>query len=320
MTTGSVPPGRNPYLVLVAGVVNVRIARGVGTFRKRPASSVVDNGGISVRLSGTGWTLTRTLEQLGTDVAFATYVGTDELGNLVAQQLAQYGHLGATALRCDSQPRAMVLYDRHGRRANVTDLRSTPDLRYPAHVVQPMLDAGCEAALLTNIGFTRSLLPSVIDRGIPVITDLHLVESADCEYNRDWMRAAHVLACSHERLPTNPESWIRETWRRFGTSITLVGCGPGGVVVGDRRSRRIWRVESCAPRGVRYVSGAGDTFLASFVHHYLRLGDAVAATRNAVLAAGWKVGGHPDEDVGVPRERLARLRATHGLPGATQLR
>jgi sugar/nucleoside kinase (ribokinase family) len=295
--------------IMVAGVVNVRAARCCGTFPIPFAPSSLEPGGISVRMSGTGWTVTRTLQRLGTDVTFATYVGTDDLGGIVTHGLYRAGLYGPTTLSCDAQPRAIVLYDSDGRRAGTTDLRGTPDLDYPVDVFLAALDGGAPVAMavLTNIGFTRSLIPAMVERGVPIATDVHLVDSVGNRYNRDWLRAAHVLACSHEQLAESPAGWIRSVWQTFGTEIVLVGCGADGALLGVRADRRIWHVPAVAPRGVHYTSGAGDTLLGAFTHHYVALGDPVAAVRAAVLCAGWKIGGTPDEEPGVARRQLAEL-------------
>src|SRR5207248_1246472 len=133
-------------------------------------------GKISVRLAGTGWTAARTLQRLGRDVTFATYVGADTIGQFAAQGLLRHGLYGPATLVCADHPRAMVLYDNEGRRSGASDLRSTPHLRYPAALFRSIVDKNCAAAILTNIGFTRSLIPAVVDRGIPFATDLHMVD------------------------------------------------------------------------------------------------------------------------------------------------
>lgn len=306
--------------VVVAGVASVRIAHSVPAFPVPFVPSDSRTGGISVRLASTGWTAVRTLQRLGSRVAFATYVGADPLGLLADRALREHGLYGPAVQVCDAQPRTVVLYDDTGLRASTRDLRATPGLRYPPDVFGSILDSdgGCDMALLNNIGFTRPLIPVAVARGVPFATDLHLVADARSPHNREWMCAAHLLACSHERLPMPPESWVRELWRRFGTELVLVGCGATGAVLGVRSPRGIWRIDPTTPRGVRYPSGAGDTLLASFVHH-LALGDPVAAARHAVLTAGWKVGGAPDEPPGVDADDLARLRARHGLPTAHRL-
>lgn len=297
--------------VAVAGVVNVRAARRFAVFPPTPTQRY-DPHGISIRLSGTGWTVARTLQQLGSEVLFATYVGRDELGQFVAGGLAECGLLGPTTLRCESTPRAMVLYGPDGAKVAATDLRTTPELSYPADVFATAL-AGrpYDMAMLTNIGFTRSLIPVAQHNDVPIATDLHVVDDPDSAYNRPWMAAAHVLACSHEELPVSPENWVRAMWSRYGTEIVLIGSGAAGAMLGVRSIRRIWRVPAVLPRGLKYTSGAGDTLLASFVHHYLTLADPLLAVRLAVLAAGWKVGADPDEETGTS----ASLSTLCPLPG-----
>lgn len=302
--------------IAVAGVVNVRLAHAVERFPVPFVSAQHRPGALSVRLSGTGWTGATTLRALGSAVTFATYVGSDGLGLLAAHGLRARGWYGPTTLVCAEQPRSLVLYDDAGTRAGTTDLRSVRTLRYPPDVFAAALDERTPAvAMLNCTEFTRSLLPVAAGRGVPIATDLHRVADVTQPAKQDWMRSAEILACSHELLPHGPRAWIEAVWQRFGTPLTLVGCGADGALLGIREHGAIWHVEAAAPRGVRYLSGAGDTLLAGFVHHYLR-SDPVTAARSAVLAAGWKVGGHPDEEFGLSAAELAGL----GRPKATRLR
>ena len=88
--------------VVVAGVVNVRAARRFESFPIRFTPSTFDPGGISIRLSGTGWTVARTMQKLGTDVTFATYVGADDLGRLLGEHFTV--ELQAIEPRVDPPP------------------------------------------------------------------------------------------------------------------------------------------------------------------------------------------------------------------------
>ncbi|MFI9389189.1 carbohydrate kinase family protein [Kutzneria sp. NPDC052558] len=295
--------------VAVAGIVNLRVALPVDTFPVPYLSSRRLPGRISLRLSGVGWTAASTLRTLGSEVVFATYLGHDLAGLTAAAGLREQGLLGPATLYTEHLPRAVVLYDTTGRRAGSTDLRDTTTASYPPEVFSAALDqAGrCDLALLTNINFTRPLIPVAVDRGIPIATDLHLVTDVDSAHNQDWMRVAHILACSHERLPLPPTNWIRAIWRRYGTPLVLVGAGERGALLGVRETGTIWSVEATTPRGVHYTSGAGDTLLATFTHYYARTGDPVAAVRHACLAAGWKIGGQPDEPIAITPQVLASL-------------
>ncbi len=305
--------------VAVAGVVTISVSRQVERFPVPLVSSARHNGGLSVAPGGSGWQVTRTLQELGDEVVFATYVGSDPLGALAIGSLRRHGPYGPTTLHCAAQPRSVVLYDRDGTRSGVSDLRSTPRLRYPATLFATASD-GCDFAVLTNIAFTRPLIPVAVERGLPFATDLHIVDSVASEHNQPWMAEAHVLACSHEGLPGSAQDWVSQVWQRFGTLVVLVGCGADGAVVGIRDTGAIWQVRPTAPRGVRCLSGAGDTLLGSFVHHYVASGDVVDAMRHAVLTAGWFIGASPERRSAVSAGQLATLRAEHGLPDITRLR
>lgn len=307
--------------VVVAGVVNVRLAHAVESFPVPYVSGQHCRGGLSVRLSGVGWTGATTLQALGTKVTFATYVGADALGTLAVQGLRQRGWYGPATLVCEEQPRSLILYDQAGSRSGRTDLRSVPTLRYPPELFGSLLDKErCEVALVNSTAFTQSLIEVVVARRVPIATDLHRIADIAYPPKQDWMRAATVMSCSHENLPHGPREWIEALWRRFATPIALVGCGPDGALLGVRRARAIWHIAASTPRGVHYTSGAGDTLLAAFVHHQQALGDPVLAARYAVLAAGWKVGGNPDEEFRLSAAELAALREQHGLPLARRLR
>jgi acarbose 7IV-phosphotransferase len=288
--------------IAVAGVVSVRVALQVPSFPVPFTASRRSPGGIGIRLASTAWTAARTLQRLGTNVSLATYVGADMMGQLASHGLREHGLYGPATLVCPTHPTVIVLYDPDGRRSSIRDHRFTAESRYPTEVFVATLDTTepCDLALLTSVGFARSLIPVVAERGIPIATDLQLVTDIDTSPYQDRMRAAHILACSHEHLAGTPESWIVQLWRRFGTDVALVGCGP--------------------PRGVRYTSGAGDTLLAAFVHHYVTGCDPLDAARLAALAAGWKVGGNPDEEPGLTSADLADLRGSHGLPAIHRLR
>ncbi|WP_157440379.1 carbohydrate kinase family protein [Actinokineospora inagensis] len=306
--------------VAVAGVVNVGVSCLVPEFPVPLISSRRLPGGLHFRIAGSGHTVARVAARLGADVAFATYVGADVLGSVAVQCLREQGLYGPGAQVCAEQPRAVVLFDAAGTRSGTSDLRDTPRLSYPADVFGSLLGDDCDIAVLSNIGFTRSLIPVTADRGVPIITDAHIVDSVDSPHNRDWMAAAHVVACSHEGLPLGPVNWVEDMWRVHRTPVVVVGCGADGAVIGVRDRRRIWQVPATTPRGVRYQSGAGDTLVGSFAYHYATSGDAVTALRNAVLSAGWAVGGAPEVDRAPSALVQEELVTSFGLPAARRLR
>lgn len=307
--------------VVVAGIVNVRFTRPVEVFPVPLVSSQVRNGQLGVQLAGAGWTAATTLQALGTDVTFATYVGADLLGLLVAQGLRARGWYGRATQVCAEQPRSLTLYDTAGTRCATSDLRATWELRYPVDLFGSLLDEHpTDAVLMSSVGFTRPLIDVTLDRQVPIATDLQCVRGADYPRKQDWLRAATIVSASHENLRDGPMGWIESLWRRFGTPVAVVGCGADGALVGVCQGRRVWRVAAAPVGGVRFVGGAGDTLLATFVHQYFDLGDPAAALRFAALAAGWFVGGGPDDEFDLSGDDLLELAVRHGLPAVERVR
>ncbi len=307
--------------VAVSGIVSVRLTRPVDAFPVRRVPGEVRDGALGAHLAGAGWTAATTLRALGTDVTFATYVGADPLGLVAAQGLRARGWYGRATARCAEQPRSVNLYDGAGTSSGMSDLRGAWDLRYPAEVFAALLDERpADAVLLSSIGFTRPLIGVALDRGLPIATDLQCVVDAGYPRKQDWLRAATIVGCSHEKLRDGPLGWIESLWRRFGTPVAIVGCGATGALVGVHEQRRVWHVVADPPRGVRFTGGAGDTLLAAFVHAYLDLGEPVAALRGAALAAGWFVGGGPDEEFTLSAAELAELAVRCGPPAVRRVR
>ncbi|GLW92425.1 carbohydrate kinase family protein [Actinokineospora globicatena] len=305
--------------IAVAGVVTASTACSVPAFPVPLISGRRLAGGVHFRFSGSGYTAAKTASMLGSRVSLATYVGSDLLGTIATQDLRERGLYGPGVQVCAEQPRSVTLFDSAGTRSGTSDLRDTPRLSYPVPVFDDLLD-GCSLAVLSNIGFTRPLIPVVAARGIPFVTDLHKVDTVDSPHNRDWMAAAHVVFSSHEGLPHGPLDWVADMWRTHRTPVVVVGCGADGAVVGVRGDRRVWQVSPVTPRGVRYQSGAGDTLLGSFAHHFAASGDPVASLRGAVISAGWAVGGEPGTDRSPTAAVQEELVAAVGLPAIRRLR
>jgi sugar/nucleoside kinase (ribokinase family) len=307
--------------VVVAGVVSVRLSKQVANFPVPLVSSDVISGGLGVRLAGAGWAAATALDALGAEVRLVTYVGTDLPGLMAEHGLRARGWFGSGVQLCAEQPRSLVLYDAAGTRCATSDLRATWDLSYPVEAYEAVLDEqNPEVALLASVGFTRPLIDATVARQVPIATDMQCVIDADYPRKQDWLRAATIISCSHERLAAGPMGWIEALWRRFATPVAIVGCGADGALVALHDDRAVWHVAAAPARGVRYVGGAGDTLLAAFLYHYVEHGEPVPALRSAALAAGWLIGGGPDYEFDLPARELAELGVLHGMPEIRRVR
>jgi acarbose 7IV-phosphotransferase len=299
-------------VIVVAGVTNLQFSVPVDGFPVDYAPVRYPQGQTGVRVAGVGYNVAAGLAALGGNVRLATFAGGDLLGSSVESELRARGLDGPWVVTGQETPRSVVLHEPGGERMICTDLRGLPQAAYPPAVFARALD-GADWAVITNIGFARPLLAVARDAGVPVAADVQAVEDLDDDYNRDWMAAAQVLFCSHERFPVPPRAWVAMVQERYRTPVVVVGCGAGGALLGVLGTGETRHVPAVAPRGVTSTAGAGDALAAAFMHVYAATGDPHAAITQAVLFAGYAVGAEPGESAFLTGPQLAEM--TQAAPG-----
>jgi len=281
-------------VIVVAGVTNLQFSVPVDAFPVAYSPVRYPQHQTGVRVAGVGYNVAAGLAALGGGVRLATFTGGDLLGGAVELELRARGLHGPWVVAGQETPRSVVLHEPGGERMICTDLRGLPQAVYPPGLFAEALQ-GADWAVITNIGFARPLLAVARDVGVPVAADVQVIDDLDDEYNRDWMAAAQVLFCSHERLPVPPRAWVSMVQERYRTPVVVVGCGAGGALLGVRDSGVIRHVPAVAPRGVTNTAGAGDALAAAFMHVYAETGDPHEAIEQAIVFAGYAVGGEPGD-------------------------
>lgn len=295
--------------VVVAGVTSLYTAMGIDGFplAYRPTARPA---WLATGVAGAGGHIAKVLRGLGDDVRLCTVVGRDPAGGVIRSDLDACGLLGTGVIDGPASTMGLVLVDPEGRRMGYPYLRPLEGVLYPEALFRRQAD-GADLLVLTNARFVRPLLPHARELGVPVAVDVHLIDDLADPYNLPWLEAAAITFCSHERLPCAPAVWIARVFERYPRcAVAGVGLGARGCLVGLRDGRLI-QADAVAPRGVVNTSGAGDTLFATFLHGWLVAGDPLTAVRDAVLAAGWRIGdGVPGASV-LTADGMADLRAAH---------
>lgn len=246
--------------------------------------------GVNSTVSGVGLNIAKALHTLGDNVTFASLIGDDSGGNLTRAELRTLGIADQRVLsHLTATPQSVVIYEPSGRRMIFTDLKDVQETPYPfEHATSPL--QACDIAVLCNINFSRAMLAEAQRLGKPIATDVHAISNLDDEYNADYMRAAHLLFMSHERLPDSPESWVRQVWQRYATPIVVIGMGAEGALLAVYRDHFIERIPAVQTRPIVNTIGAGDALFSAFVHSYAHHADPYAALKRAVVFASYKIG------------------------------
>jgi len=276
--------------ILVSGLINIETTLRVDAFPIGYTQVRYPFFGVNSMVSGVGYNVAKALTVLGDSVRFLSLVGRDMAGRLVAEALRQDGLSGDHIVAgLERAPQSVILYDASGRRQINVDLKDIQEQTYPGELFEQAL-AGCDAAALCNINFSRPMLARVRQAGCLIATDVHAISDLDDAYNADFMRAAAVVFLSDERLPGAPEPWVKQLLVRYGSEVVVVGLGAQGALLAVKRDNFLERFPAVATRPVVNTIGAGDALFSCFLHTYAKTRDPYASLHKALAFASYKIG------------------------------
>jgi ribokinase len=222
--------------ILVCGLINIETTLQVEGFPIEYSPVRYPFHGIRSTVAGVGFNIAKALTTLGDDVTLISLVGRDLAGKMVIEELARQGMSAEFVLPASAHTaQSVILFDGQGRRQINTDLKDIQEQTYPDDRFQAAL-AGCDLAVLANINFSRPFLEATRRAGKLIATDVHTISDLDDEYNAGFMRCAHILFMSDERLPCPPgrvgAAGGEQVWN--GNLSGRDGC-KGGVALGQER-------------------------------------------------------------------------------------
>jgi len=203
------------------------------------------------------------LRTLGDEVELLSLTGRDPLASLVEQALERDGLPAGQVLPILGEtPQSVILHDGDGRRQIHVDLKDVQQVPYPAERQGAAL-ARCQAAFLCNVEFSRPLVGPARQAGTLVVTDVQAVRDLDDPYDLDFLRAAHLLFLSEERLVASLDKVAREALAHFPAEVVVIGMGAAGALLATRGDGLVGRFPARSTRPVVNTIGAGDALLSA---------------------------------------------------------
>lgn len=301
---------------LISGHINIETTLRIESFPLNYNPVNYPFFGINNTIAGVGYNISKALKTLGNELNLLSLVGPDMAGQQVRAALTAENLPAEYVLTANHTGQAVIIFEKTGRRQIHTDLKNIQDQRYSAEMFEQALTQA-EVCALCNINFSRPMLAPARAAGKSVATDVHALSSLDDEYNADFMRAAHVLFLSHERLPVPPEEFAREVLQRFGNEVVVIGCGGEGAVLAVRQDNFVGRFPAVTVRPIVNTIGAGDALFSAFLHNYARTRNPYTALQLAMVFAAWKIGATGAAEGFLTEAELVRLAEKHAPPVKT---
>lgn len=227
------------------------------------ADSYMIDSGIRTRAGQTGDFVALGLAALGLRTHHLDLLGEDPEGGLVRALHRERG-IGLTAL---PQPagtkRAVNLVGPDGRRLSLYDTsRTHPEYRFPEETLRTLATASRHVHVTITQPCSHAL-PTLIETGVPLSTDLHDWDGEN-PYHEPFALAADVVFLSAAAL-TDPERTMRRIAERGRAETVVATAGAeGAYLLAGGDLTRIPAADPPAP--VVDSNGAGDAFAAAFLY------------------------------------------------------
>ncbi|WP_064014380.1 carbohydrate kinase family protein [Deinococcus puniceus] len=149
--------------------------------------------------------------------------------------------------------------------------------------------AGADVAVLTNVGWTRPLLPVARTVGVQIVTDLQATPGPAHPYDQPFLAHADVLFLSAERLTVPPLDALRDYRERSDPAVIVISLGADGALMSER-GQPPHHQPAVFTRPIISTNGAGDALLSAFAWAYFSGQSTREALRMACTFASWKCG------------------------------
>ncbi len=227
----------------------------------RPVPHMQVARGDHVTVGGTSAGKALHLTDLGRSTRLHTVVGTDRVADSILGALTGAGVVVVPEVVDGPSERHLNLMGPTGERVSIY-------LGVPAPVEAPE-PPGLRAALGTARAVvldlserSRSLAGLVAAGGVPVWTDVHDHNGTDA-FHRPFLDVASYVFMNADKLPS-PLDFLRSTVAA-GATVAVCTLGADGAVAVDRDGT-VHRVPAAPAPRIVDTNGAGDAFLAGFLH------------------------------------------------------
>ena len=277
--------------ILVSGLINIETTCPIKGFPLDYFPIDYPFGKVKSIISGVGYNLITNLNKLGDHVCFCSMVGNDLFGKLILDE-SKNNELSTAHIKpmLSATPQSVILSATDGRREIYCDLKNYQEVSYDFSTSRKEIEES-ELIIACNSNFNRPLVRIAKEKNKLVATDVHVLSEVYNEYNRDFLENSQILFLSDEGLKGKDlKAFVWELYSAYHNKIIVAGCGKHGAILFEAEKESFTDFPAVYSRPVVATSGAGDTLFSTFLHFFIKTGDAKQSLYYATVAASYKIG------------------------------
>ena len=245
---------------------------------------------IHMSAGGDAYNESLALTWLGNDVTFCSIVGKNFDMNFINPPDRQITLRTDYIMReMEDTPLEVILYDKNRKQQIFEDIKNLRDMPYDMDRARTIIDES-DMVVLANANFCRPFVEEAKKMNKSIAVNIRNFRREKEKYNTDFLGSAEVLYFGDDSLEEDPFDFVKSIAATYGTKIIVLGQGAEGLILYDRDADIIAHYNTVKTNEVVNTAGAGNALISCFLHYYMKDGDSVAAIKNALLFASYKIG------------------------------
>ena len=246
---------------------------------------------INSGIGGAGLNESMALKWLGNEVDFMSMVAK----NMSRRQILAYLVTNGVDLRIDyilpmldGMPTSVILYSK-GKKQTFEDVKDIRTVEYDIDLFERQIQDK-DMVVMSNCNFCRPLIGLARKYNKPIACNVRSMRAEKIANKEDFLSAANILYISDDDLECDAYECIDECKQKYDPEIIIMGIGAKGVILYTKADNSVLEYKPVKTNEIVNTIGAGNALFSSFIHYYVKTGDAKEAIKNALLFASYKIG------------------------------
>lgn len=246
---------------------------------------------INTDMGGAGFNAAMALTWLGNEVDFMSMVAK----SMSRRQIMAYLKINNVNLSTDyvlpmldGMPSSVVLYCK-GKKQTFEDVKDIRTVAYDYEILERQIQDK-DMVLISSCNFCRPIIKLAKQYNKPLAVNVRSMRAEKVAQKADFLAAADILYISDDDLECTPYDCIDECRAKYDPEIIIMGIGEKGVILYTKADNSVLEYKPVKTNEIVNTVGAGNALFSSFLHYYVKTGDAKEAIKNALLFASYKIG------------------------------
>ncbi len=276
--------------ILVSGILQRETIVKVRRLPIEYSALTNDSDFIHMGFGGDSYNEAVALKALGDRVDFFSMIGEADYASLINTP-AKLFEIDTNYIlpKLSETPSAVIFYAPNKKQQIFEDKKDVRDAQYNVNLFKGKLQTA-DLLLSANANFCRPLIAEALSAGKKIAINIRNFDYATVKYNSYFLESADIMYLSDDNLDKDPYDFLKEVVEAYSPEVVILGQGAEGLIIYSKNTETYVHYNSVKTSTVVNTVGAGNALFASFLHYYLKTGDATLSIQNALLFASYKIG------------------------------